>query len=273
MVRTLLPVATLFIGKLIIDEVLRLAGIPDAPGSLREWLSSGLVNGLFWLLILEFALAVLSDVLGRFVSLFDALLSEQFTNATSIRLMEHAATLDLEDFEDSELQDRLERAQRQTIGRMVLMSQLFDRAQDIVTIISFAAGLMIYAPWLILLLALALVPAFFGEAHFNEQSYSLAYARTPERREQPHANAIGISKLSASASMPAWTRRAAGLVTRIRIPLMALRYSVTIDRAGIGWGGKSCTTSVVVASTCLWNQHRSTTMIAQIVMVIPSPLL
>ena len=37
-------------------------------------------------------------------------------NATSVRLMEHAATLDLEDFEDSELQDRLERARRQTIG-------------------------------------------------------------------------------------------------------------------------------------------------------------
>jgi hypothetical protein len=46
-----------------------------------------------------------------------------------------------------------------------------------------AAGLIIYAPWLIVLLLLALVPAFLGEAHFNAQSYSLDYARTPERRE------------------------------------------------------------------------------------------
>ena len=60
----------------------------------------------------------LSDVLGRFVSLLDSLLSEHFSNETSLRLMEHAATLDLEDFEDSELQDRLERARRQAAGRM-----------------------------------------------------------------------------------------------------------------------------------------------------------
>ena len=66
--------------------------------------------------------------------------------------MEHAATLDLEDFEDSELQDRLDRARRQTMGRMTLMSQLFGQAQDVVTIASFAAGLVVYAPWLIALL-------------------------------------------------------------------------------------------------------------------------
>ena len=68
---------------------------------------------------------------ARIVSLLDSLLSERFTNATSVRLMEHAATLDLEDFEDSELQDRLERARRQTVGRTALMSQLFGQAQDV----------------------------------------------------------------------------------------------------------------------------------------------
>jgi ATP-binding cassette subfamily B protein len=101
----------------------------------------------------------------------------------SVRLMEHAAKLDLEDFEDAEFQDQLERARRQTSGRMTLMGQMLGQAQDIVTVASFAAGLIIYAPWLIVLLLLALVPAFLGEAHFNAQSYSLDYARTPERRE------------------------------------------------------------------------------------------
>jgi ATP-binding cassette subfamily B protein len=97
--------------------------------------------------------------------------------------MEHAATLDLEDFEDADFQDQLERARRQTSGRMTLMGQLFSQAQDIVTVTSFAAGLIFYAPWLIVLLLIALVPAFLGEAHFNAQSYTLNYFRTPERRE------------------------------------------------------------------------------------------
>jgi len=191
--RAFLPIATLYVGKLIIDEVVRIAAAGHAAGSLRELLSSGRVDHLLALLGLELVLAVLSDVLGRVVSLIDALLSERFSNDTSIRLMEHAATLDLEDFEDSEVQDRLDRARRQTTGRTTLLSQILGQAQDLVTIASFATGLMVYAPWLIALLGLALVPAFLGEAHFNAQSYSLNYARTPERRELDYVRQTGAS--------------------------------------------------------------------------------
>jgi ATP-binding cassette subfamily B protein len=180
--RAFLPVITLYVGKLIIDEVIRLSAAGHTHDSLRDLLVGGRVDHLLVLLGFELALAVLSDVLGRIVSLMDALLSEKFSNVTSVRLMEHAATLDLEDFEDSELQDRLDRARRQTMGRTALMSQLFGQAQDVITIASFAASLLVYAPWLIALLVLALVPAFVGEAHFNAQSYSLNYAWTPERR-------------------------------------------------------------------------------------------
>ncbi len=197
LLRALLPVVTLYIGKLIIDEVVHLVAIPNAPDTLQQWFSTGLGVRLAWLLAIEFGLAVIADVLGRVVSLTDGLLAEKFSNATSMKLMAHAATLDLEDFEDSELQDRLERARRQTTGRMVLMSQLFGQAQDIITIVSFGAGLVIYAPWLIALLGLALVPAFLGEAHFNAQSYSLAYRRTPERRELDYVRTMAASVESA----------------------------------------------------------------------------
>jgi ATP-binding cassette, subfamily B, bacterial len=191
--RALLPVATLYVGKLIIDEVVLLVQAPHAAVELRQWLASGLLDRIGWLLALEFGLAVLSDVLGRAVSLLDSLLSEQFSTETSLRLMAHAATLDLEDFEDSELQDRLERARRQAAGRTSLIGQLFGQAQDAVTVASFAAGLIVYAPWLIALLAIALLPALVGEAHFNAQSYSLNYARTPERRELDYIRQAGAS--------------------------------------------------------------------------------
>ncbi len=193
LLRALLPVATLYVGKLIIDEVIVLAGGGLTHADWREWLSSGDLNPLWGLLALEFGLAVLADILGRIVSLIDSLLAEQYSNATSIRLMQHAATLDLEDFEDSELQDRLERARRQSMGRSSLLSQLFGQAQDVITVASFAIGLAIYAPWLIVLLIIALVPAFIGEAHFNAQSYSLNYAWTPERRELDYVRQTGAS--------------------------------------------------------------------------------
>jgi ATP-binding cassette subfamily B protein len=193
LVRALLPVITLFIGKLIIDDVVALVQMPHKPETLSQWLNSGLLNWLGLLLIAEFALAVLADILGRIVSLVDSLLSERVSNSSSVRLMEHAATLDLEDFEDSEFQDQLERARRQTSGRMTLMGQLLGQAQDIVTVASFVAGFIFFAPWLIALLLLALVPAFLGEAHFNAQSYSLDFGRTPERRELDYVRQTAAS--------------------------------------------------------------------------------
>ncbi|MCU1049214.1 ABC transporter ATP-binding protein [Stenotrophomonas maltophilia] len=191
LIRALLPVAMLYVGKLIIDSALHLsqhdAGFPP----LGEALSSGLLNPLLGLLALEFGLAIGSDLLGRMVSYADALLSELFANVTSIRLMEHAATLDLEDFEDPDLQDKLDRARRQTMGRMNLMSQLFGQVQDAITVASLAVGLLVYAPWLILLLALALVPAFIGESHFNAAGYSLNFQWTPERRQLDYLRQLG----------------------------------------------------------------------------------
>jgi ATP-binding cassette, subfamily B, bacterial len=193
LVRALLPIVTLYVGKLIIDEAVRLVGLGLGFDDLATAWRSGMLSHLAALLLLEFALAIGSDLLGRMVSYADGLLSELFTNATSVRLMEHAATLDLEDFEDPDLQDKLDRARRQTMGRMNLMSQLFGQVQDSITVISFAIGLLVYAPWLILLLAIALIPAFVGEAHFNSLDYSLNFQWTPERRQLEYLRQMGAS--------------------------------------------------------------------------------
>lgn len=193
LVRSLLPVATLYIGKLIIDEAIRLVGLGLQFDGLGEALRGGQLSHLLSLLALELALAVGSDLLGRLVSYADGLLSELFTNASSVRLMEHAATLDLEDFEDPDLQDKLDRARRQTMSRMNLMSQLFGQVQDAITVASFAIGLLVYAPWLIVLLAVALVPAFVGESHFNALGYSLNHQWTPERRQLEYLRQTGAS--------------------------------------------------------------------------------
>ena len=197
LLRALLPVVTLYVGKLIVDEVVRLvrAGVPH--GDPAAWLQGGELAHLALLLGLELALAVLADLLGRVVALVDSLLGELYANTTSIRLMEHAASLDLEDFEDADLQDQLDRARRQVAGRGSLLSQLLQQAQDVITLLSFAVGLAVYAPWLIVLLAVALVPAFLGEFHFNAQSYAVNYQWTPERRELDYLRMVGASASNA----------------------------------------------------------------------------
>ena len=193
LVRAILPVATLYIAKLIIDEVVRLAQLPDRPEGFGAWLDSGLLSHLGWLLVAEFTLAIFSDLLLRAISLIESLLSELFTNSTSMRLMQHAASLDLEHFEDSELQDKLERARRQAGGNLGILNQVLGQAQDLVTIATFAASIVLVAPWLILLLIVALIPAFLGESYFSSQSYALNFTRTQERREIDYIRLTGAS--------------------------------------------------------------------------------
>jgi ATP-binding cassette subfamily B protein len=184
LLRAALPLAMLYIGRLILDEIVTLSRLPAA---------SRAVAPVFGLVALEFGLVLLTDALGRAVALLDSLLGDLFANASSVRLMRHAAELDLDQFEDSTFYDKLERARRQTLSRSVLMSQVLAQGQDAVTLVLLAGGLVAFQPWLLGLLLLAVVPAFLGESHFNERSYSLSHSWTPERRELDYLRQTGAS--------------------------------------------------------------------------------
>ncbi|MDO7874105.1 ABC transporter ATP-binding protein [Hymenobacter sp. ASUV-10] len=184
LLRAGLPLATLYVAKLILDAVVDLTQLPPEQRQL------GPVLGL---VALEFGLAILADALGRTVALLDSLLGDLFANRTSVQLMQHAAELDLDQFEDSAFYDKLERARRQTLSRTVLLSQVLSQAQDVITMVLLAVGLVAFNPWLLLLLLLAVVPAFLGESHFNERSYSLVHSWTPERRELDYLRQTGAS--------------------------------------------------------------------------------
>ena len=182
LIQAAIPVTVLYIGKLLIDEVVRLAGVADKDTTF-----------LWELVAAEFGLAILSTALGRAMSLLDGLLGDLFANRTSIRLMEHAATLDLEQFEDATFYDKLERARRQTTGRTVLLSGVFGQAQSLISVGFLAAGLAVYNPWLLLLILVAVTPSFIGDNYFNQRSYSLSRSWTPERRELDYLRYVGAS--------------------------------------------------------------------------------
>lgn len=183
LVRALIPMAILFTAKWIIDGVVAAMQISPKPAGLQDWLNNPDLKFLLMLLVAEFALAVVADALGRAVSLTDSLLSERLSNTASVKLMRHAASLDLTQFEDAGFQDQLDRARHQTSSGMTLMTQVFNQMQDLITVASFAIGLLVYAPWVTVLLVISLLPAFLGEAHFNAAGYSLDFLRTPDRRE------------------------------------------------------------------------------------------
>lgn len=209
LMRALMPVAMLWVGKLIIDQVVALSA-SGGPDTLAGWWDSGLAHPLIGLVALELALAIAQDVLGRLVAYVDALLQEKLVIDISIRLMDHAADLDLASFEDASFQDRLDRARRQTMGRIPLLNQLMQQMQDSVTVISFGVGLVVYNPWLVVLLALALIPSLMGEMHFNARTYALNHARAADRRERDYLRMIAATAETAKEvkifSLSPWLR-------------------------------------------------------------------
>ena len=74
-----------------------------------------------------------------------------------------------------------------------LLSQVISQVQDLITMGFLAAGLVVFNPWLILLLFIAVLPAFIGESYFNDKNYSLSRRQTPERRELDYIRYIGAS--------------------------------------------------------------------------------
>ncbi len=176
-----IPVVMLYIGKEIIDEVIRLI----AEGGSQRYL---------WTMVAaELGLTVFSDLLSRAIGLCDSLLGDLVANKTSVDLVHHAAQLDLYQFENPVFYDKLERARRQTTSRTVLLTQVLSQVQDIISLLLLGAGLVAFSPWLILILIVAVIPSFLGETHFNERSYSLTRSWTPERRELDYLRYIGAS--------------------------------------------------------------------------------
>jgi len=189
-VRSFVPLAVLWVGKLIIDGVI--AGVrARSTGAVVDWWHLGGLVGL------ELGIAVVGEALARLSSLLESLLGDLFGNRISVRLMQHAATLDLAQFEDAEVYDHLERARRQTVGRIGLFTLLLATAQSLVTLISLASVLLLQQPWLLLLLAVAVLPSFLGEAHYAALGYSLLFHWTPERRLLDYLRYMGASDESA----------------------------------------------------------------------------
>jgi ATP-binding cassette, subfamily B, bacterial len=188
--RALVPLGVLWVGKLIVDEVVSAIALAGT-GATIDWVRIG------ELLALELIIALVGEGLSRVSALLESLLGDLFANRTSVELMRHAATLDLEQFENSEIYDRLERARRQTVGRIGLFTLLLASIQDVITLVTLAAALAVYVPWLLLLLVVAVLPALLGETHFASLGYSLLYSWTPERRQLDYLRYIGASDVSA----------------------------------------------------------------------------
>ncbi|HEX3582714.1 MAG TPA: ABC transporter ATP-binding protein [Thermoanaerobaculia bacterium] len=183
--RACVPVAALWVAKLIIDTIIAARA------------GHGTYSRLWTLLAIEIAIAIVGEAMSKASVVIEALFGDLCSNELSERLIRHAATLDLSHFEDAAFYDQLERAQRQTTGRIGLLGQILSLGQDAVTFISLAGAVLLYSPWLLALLVVAVVPSFLGETYFTSLEYSLLYRWTPQRRHLDYLRYLGASDQTA----------------------------------------------------------------------------
>jgi ATP-binding cassette subfamily B protein len=186
LVLALLPIALLWVTKLIIDLIVH-ARTTQQP----------VTNHLWWLVTAEFSLAVFSSMLSRAIDFLDALLADKYTRHVSIRVMEQAAALDLIAYEDPVFYDRLERARVQATDRLGMIQSIGRLAQQVITTISLSVGIVVFSPWLLLLLVAGVLPAFLGESHFAFLGYAKNFRQTPIKRQLDYLRVLGGSKEAA----------------------------------------------------------------------------
>jgi len=185
-VASLLPLGLLWVTKLIIDYIVNAART-----------HATVPNRFWWLVALEFALAVGNSVLARLIDYLDSLLAENYTRHVSILVMKHAAELDLQAYEDPVFYDRLERARVQATDRLGMIQSIGRLVQQVITAVLMSISIMAFSPWLMLLLCTGVLPAFLGESHFAFLGYEKNFRQTPVRRQLDYLRVLAGSKEAA----------------------------------------------------------------------------
>ena len=186
LINSITPITILWVGKLIIDEIILQAG-----SSQKDF------TQLWKYVAFEFALAIGSDLISRWVTLTDSLLGDLYANNSSVKIIRKTNDIEISQLEDPSFYDKLEKARMQTNGRVNLLSASLSEAQNLISIVTLVAGLIYFEPWLIVLLVLSIIPAFINEIKFSNLRYSLVNSWTSERRELDYLRFIGANDKTA----------------------------------------------------------------------------
>lgn len=185
------PPLILWISKQLIDAVIQIQRFHTNTWS-RVW----------QFVVIEFILIVSTDIAGRMASHADLKLSEIFSHQLSVRVLTHSNELNLEDLESSVFQDQLERARSQISTQLAVLYSIAQLIQNGIGLVTLIAAVAIYAPWLVVLQAVALVPLALTEMHYAAVLHQKHRKRTPLRRTMEYlmnlsTNSVSVKEIKA----------------------------------------------------------------------------
>jgi ATP-binding cassette, subfamily B, bacterial len=168
--------AIAYVGKIIVDAVV------EARSATGAQADAAVMRAVSWVGI-ELALVAGSALVERGLGLVRQLVGSRLGIDVNSRILEKALTLELRHFEDSEYYDKLTRARREASSRpLSLVQENFQVLRNGLTLAGYSALLVTFAPWLVLVLLAATIPAFTAEAVFSRAGFRLRNKRAPEVR-------------------------------------------------------------------------------------------
>jgi ATP-binding cassette, subfamily B, bacterial len=180
----LVPAATLWVGKLLLDEVARAVtgGFQNSDLAYRR---------LATLLALQVGIAVVSSLLQTIYGASRELLGDTLQNRISLRILDKAAALDVESFENAETYDALRNAYNEVGSRPLgVMFQLIGIAQAVITLASIGS-LMARLGWQVLPLVLAAsIPGVIVSSRFGAEGYRVMRRRATDARHQNYLGSL-----------------------------------------------------------------------------------
>lgn len=131
----------------------------------------------------ELGLVALQATNSRVSGLVRTILGSRLGNDINVAILERAQKLELRHFEDPEFYDRLVRARREASSRpLQLVTEAFSLVQSTLTLLGYGVLLVRFSGWVVVLLALATIPAAIAESRYAKQSFRIRNWRSPEGR-------------------------------------------------------------------------------------------
>jgi len=182
----LVPVVSAAISMMLINTVVQgvtihVAHRPDriALNSLGvQWLPGlvfGSVNMIIFIAVLQLVVFAASALLNTLRNISQQLLQNSVSMRIQLMVMEKAASLDLQFYEDPASYDLLRRAQNDSINRPVLMiATVFGLFQTLLTFVTMIGALVVISPLLAALALVSPVPAFIADTRYGWRGYNIA---------------------------------------------------------------------------------------------------
>ena len=180
LVAGVLPAAVAYVGKLIVDAVVAAMEAPNAS-----------LTDVYTYVAYEAGLVIALSAAQRGLAAAQSLLRARLGQRVNEMILDKAQTLSLAQFEDSEFYDKLTRARREASQRpMALVVKTFGLIQNGISIASFAALLIQFSPWALIILVVGALPGFAAEAKFSGDAFKIFRWRSPDRRMQMYLETV-----------------------------------------------------------------------------------